>query len=300
VEGGVEQAVRAAAFAHLDRLHALHPDGALPSREVNTFEHEGRRVPLVVQSGIWKPAFLQAALTIRTAFSGTGMSRPYDDAIGDDGLLRYKYRGTDPGHADNRAQRRAMSEGLPLAYFVGIGRGVYVPQYPVWVVGEDEERSEFAVTLDRGQWAVDVDALAVPDRAYVARLTRARLHQPVFRAMVLRAYEERCALCRLRHPELLDAAHIIPDGHPHGDPVVQNGIAFCKIHHAAFDRDIIGVRPDLVVEVRPSVLTEADGPMLRHGIQDMEGRRLEVPRNRAKRPDPDRLATRFEQFRAAS
>ncbi len=183
--------------------------------------------------------------------------------------------------------------------FVGIEPGVYVPRYPVWVVGEDAPNHEFSVTLDQGQWAVDIDTLPTLTREYVARLTRIRLHQPVFRARVLRAYGERCALCLLRHPELLDAAHIIPDGQPRGDPVVPNGIAFCKIHHAAFDKDIIGVRPDLVVEVQPAVLTEVDGPMLRHGIQDMEGRRLEIPRNRHSQPDRERLAERYRQFRAA-
>jgi putative restriction endonuclease len=300
VEVDFEQRIRVAVFAHLDRLRAQSPDGSLRSRDVNTFSFEGRRVPLVVQAGIWKPAILSGALTIRTTFTRGDGARPYDDQIGDDGLLRYKYRGDDPGHSDNRALRRAMTARLPLAYFIGIDPGVYVPQYPVWVVGEDQGDHEFAVTLDQGQWAVDVDTLPVLDRAYVARLTKFRLHQPVFRARVLRAYAERCALCRLRHPELLDAAHIIPDGQPHGDPVVPNGIAFCKIHHAAFDKNIIGVRPDLVVEVQPRVMDEVDGPMLRHGIQEMEGQRLVVPARSGARPDRDRLAERYEQFRTAS
>jgi hypothetical protein len=59
---------------------------------------------------------------------------------------------------------------------------------------------------------------------------------------VLRAYRDCCAVCRLRHEELLDAAHILPDGHPRGEPVVRNGLALCKLHHAAFDRHILGIR----------------------------------------------------------
>ena len=195
--------------------------------------------------------------------------------------------------------RYARGNHLPLAYFVGIASGVYVCQYPVWVAGEDAATHEFSITFDQGQWGTGTDVSLGGRREYVARLTRTRLHQPVFRARVLRAYDDRCALCRLRHPELLDAAHIIADGQPHGDPVVPNGISFCKIHHAAFDRNIIGVRPDLVVEVQPRVLREVDGPMLRYGIQDLDGGRLEVPRSRISRPDPDRLAERFDEFRAA-
>jgi putative restriction endonuclease len=107
-------------------------------------------------------------------------------------------------------------------------------------------------------------------------------------------------VCRLHHPELLDAAHIIPDGEPTGEPIVPNGLSLCKIHHAAYDSDLIGVRPDLVVDVRPELLLESDGPMLRHGLQEMSGVRLTVPTSRVARPDPDRLEIRYERFKAAS
>jgi len=72
---------------------------------------------------------------------------------------------------------------------------------------------------------------------------------------VLRAYQQCCAICRLRHDELLEAAHILPDIHPFGEPVVPNGLALCKLHHAAFDANIIGVTPDLEVTVRLDVAT---------------------------------------------
>jgi len=116
---------------------------------------------------------------------------------------------------------------------------------------------------------------------------------------VLQAYETRCALCRLRHADLLDAAHIIRDADEGGLPVVPNGLALCKIHHAAYDRNILGVRPDLVIDVRRDILDEADGPMLRHGIQEMAGVRLTVPRQRSAHPDRDSLERRYEEFRAA-
>jgi len=97
-------------------------------------------------------------------------------------------------------------------------------------------------------------------------VTQRRPHQQTFRHRVLRAYQERCASCRLRHRELLEAAHILPDGDPRGEPIVSNGVALCKLHHAAFDRYILGIRPDLAVDLRLGVLREADGPMLLHGL----------------------------------
>jgi putative restriction endonuclease len=114
-----------------------------------------------------------------------------------------------------------------------------------------------------------------------------------------RCLHGRCAVCRLRHVELLDAAHIIPDGKPHGDPVVPNGLAMCKIHHAAFDSNILGVRPDLSVHIRQDILEEIDGPMLRYGLQGMHNSRLTGPRIRVAQPDPDRLEERYAEFLAA-
>ena len=84
-----------------------------------------------------------------------------------------------------------------------------------------------------------------PRRAYLTDTFRRRLHQVAFRERVLRAYAERCALCRLRHQELLDAAHITPDSDAEGEPVIGNGVALCKLHHAAFDRFTFAIRPDL-------------------------------------------------------
>ena len=57
------------------------------------------------------------------------------------------------------------------------------------------------------------------------------------------------------------------DRDPEGEPKVSNGLALCKLHHAAFDCHIIGVNPDYRVEVRVDVLEEIDGPMLEHGLQ---------------------------------
>jgi putative restriction endonuclease len=300
VEEGVgESALRAAAFAHLDRLLSRHPDGALRSADINTFTVDGKALRLIVQTGIWKPAGFTAALSIRTTYTPPNELPPYEDDLGVDGLVRYKYRGTDPNHSDNRALREAMRQRTPLIYFVGIASGVYSAHYPVWIIAEDHERLEFAVAVDGAQRMFADADVAWAERDYVLRLTKQRLHQPVFRTRVLRAYSDTCAMCRLKHPELLDAAHIIADGKPNGLPVVPNGLALCKIHHAAYDMNIVGIRPDLVVEVQSKILAEIDGPMLRHGLQEMRGVQIAVPRAKDAQPDKLRLEERYEEFRAA-
>jgi len=113
---------------------------------------------------------------------------------------------------------------------------------------------------------------------------------------VLRAYAERCSLCRLRHVKILDAAHITPDSDAEGEPIISNGVALCKLHHAAFDRFFFAIRPDYVIEVRPSVLAESDGPMLVVGLLQIHGQQIHLPRRAVDLPDRARLLRRYAQF----
>jgi len=210
-----------------------------------------------------------AALSIRTVYRPEGAARPYEDVMGADGFLRYKWRGDDPDHAENRALRAAMEQRAPMIWFFGVGVAQYQPVFPVFIFSEESEQHQFAVATEVGR------DLARPDtpveaqlRRYIIAETKRRLHQPVFRATVMRAYETRCAVCALRHGELLDAAHIVADSEEAGIPVVRNGLALCKIHHAAYDSGILGIRPDKVVEIRTDLLSEIDGPMLQHGLKE--------------------------------
>lgn len=107
-------------------------------------------------------------------------------------------------------------------------------------------------------------------------------------------------MCALKHGQLLDAAHIIGDHKPHGIPVVENGLSLCKIHHAAYDTNLLGISPDYRVRINQDLMVEIDGPMLRHGLQEMDGRSLALPKRRGDYPSKDRLAERFEEFRTAS
>ena len=104
---------------------------------------------------------------------------------------------------------------------------------------------------------------------------------------VIRAYRQCCSICRLKHLELLEAAHIIPDKDPRGLPTVTNGLALCALHHKAFDLHILGIRPDYKIEQRQDILDEVDGPMLRHGLQGFQDKVLLLPRRPVERPSQD-------------
>jgi putative restriction endonuclease len=115
---------------------------------------------------------------------------------------------------------------------------------------------------------------------------------------VLAAYDHRCAISNLPDDHLLDAAHIMADADELlGQPIVANGIALSKIHHAAFDNHLIGIDPDGRVHVSERLPILHDGPLLEQGLKDIAGTSVRVPKSREHHPDRERLAARFEQFK---
>ncbi|WP_242612740.1 HNH endonuclease [Janibacter limosus] len=296
-----ERAFRAAAMGWLSDAATAERDW-LRSETLRAFEFDGVRVPLVdAQRGIRKPADAVAALSIRTVYRPEGAARPYEDAVGPDGRLRYKWRGTDPEHPENKALRAAMKAELPLIWFFGVGPGDYKPIYPVYIDAEESLQHQFVVAIDEVQRDSISDAADEHVRRYLRVERNQRVHQRVFRSTVMRAYETRCAVCSLRHGDLLDAAHIVEDRHDLGVASVRNGLALCKIHHAAFDANILGIRPDLVVQIRADLLEEVDGPMLQYGLKERHDERLMVlPSLKREQPDASLLELSYERFRAAS
>jgi putative restriction endonuclease len=133
-------------------------------------------------------------------------------------------------------------------------------------------------------------------RRYALRLVKQRLHHASFREGA--AYEHRCAISNLPHDHLLDAAHIVADVHELlGQPVLANGRALSKIHHAAFDNHLIGIDPDGRAHVSERLLMLHDGPLLEQSLKAIAGTQVRPPRRIEDRPDRGRLAARFEQFR---
>ena len=261
------------------------------------FDFNGTRIPLVSPQGIFKPRQLDLPLSITTTPEG-----PYEDSLSKDDLLLYKYRGTDPMHRDNKGLRKCMREEIPLVYFHGIVPGKYLAIWPVYIVGDNPDELTFTVAADNQFDIIQSGSMVSEDssarRSYITSTVKRRLHQQGFRERVLSAYQSQCAFCQLKHSELLDAAHIIPD-EEEGEPTVENGLALCKIHHAAFDKYIIGVSPDYQIKVRSDILHEEDGPMLRYGLQQLNDEHLILPRTKKHHPNRDYLDWRFQKFLAA-
>lgn len=304
----LDDRLRAATFAHVGMLRDAG-GGLVTADQLNDgMLFDGRRVPIWNQPrGIYKPLILGprgSALTIVTTPPRPGRAPPYDDDIGSDAdWITYHYQRRGPDQYDNRALRAAFQQQKPLLYLRGIARGSYLPLWPTYIVDDDPRQMVCRVSVGspttvRDPFGIDLAATA-GERRYHTIAAKKRLHQRTFAELVMRAYGERCAMCSLGHRPLLDAAHILPDRDERGRPEVNNGLALCKIHHSAYDADILGIDADYVIHVDRDVLEEQDGPMLRHGLQALDAEILRVPRSQRLRPSPEYLDERYARFLAA-
>lgn len=304
IDRSTETLTRLAAVDHLKRIAS---GGVITGNDLRAgFYVDGVRIPLInPQRGIFKPAAMQYLLSVRTVFPRSGSRVWYDDQRtvhtqierGDE-LVDYAFMGTDPNAPDNRWLREAHEAQIPILYFLGVAPQRYTLIWPTYVA--DWSARDRKVQLAFGAPAAAAKEWAMPDapeRRYGLRLVRQRLHQATFREAVLTAYGNRCAISGLPEPRLLDAAHIIADKDEDlGQPIVPNGLPLSKIHHAAFDANLIGIDPDFRVHVSDALLSMNDGPMFEFGVKALAGQLIKFPKRDRDYPDRDRLAERFASF----
>jgi putative restriction endonuclease len=301
-------AMRSAAFRQVRRLQETR-DHLTASDLGAGFQFAGSRIPLVnPQRGIFKPRQMEALLSIKTVFPKAGAEVWYDDQRNvhqqiyqGDETVDYSFMGTDADAADNRWLREAMERNVPIIYFLGVSPGRYEAVIPAFITGWDSKASKAQVAFsDPGVRNLPKPPTNPTERRYALRLVKQRLHQASFRDAVIAAYKGRCALSGMPESLLLDAAHIMADADEEfGQPIVKNGIPLSKIHHAAFDAHLVGVDPDFRVHVSERLLVQKDGPLL-ESMKRLHKGTLYLPARVQDRPDRDRLALRFEKFKAAA
>ena len=273
-------------------------DGMVSRQDVSEFHFAGENLRLIdPQGGIWNPSAswtltdpLRSTLSINTTLSGI-----YDDQEISGGLWRYDYQ-AGGSEGKNTKLRLAWELQLPVLWLrQQEPSGRYVP-YIVFVV-DDFPNENFCFIAPDLSLSMTIKTGNEIERKYAERLMKQRLHQPAFRARVLNAYKVRCAVCNLQFGELLEGAHITPDNDPDSSTSVSNGISLCKMHHAAYDREFLGIDTDFVVQVRADILKISDGPMLQYGLQKMHERELLLPDLEINWPDKVRLDQRYLKFK---
>ena len=299
--------MRLSAFEHVRRLSEVRD--YLTAHDLKPgFLFDGERIPLInPQRGIFKPQKMRYLLSIKTVFPRPGGKVWYDDQRqvhrqifeGDDSV-DYAFMGQNPNAVDNQWLREVFVARIPIIYFLGIAPGRYQAILPVFISGWDAKSLKARVAFGEPSQDLLVPPENVIERRYALRAVKQRLHQASFREAVIAAYDGRCALSGLPESLLLDAAHIMEDkDEQFGQPVIPNGIPLSKIHHAAFDRHLIGIDPDYHLHVSRRLLELKDGPML-EALKGLEGQKIHLPRRVKDLPDRDRLALRFELFKTAA
>lgn len=286
-------------------LSQVTEDGHRPIHRDEISRFQGERPEalhrLLNYQGIWVPKGFRAAVSVNTTFKDNRRDRAYTDHFLDDDTVAYSFADGQGSDRQNESLRQAELLNMPIIYFRGVRRpGLYDVYFPVYVkIDEPQRKAILDLSGARHPLAgadIGVVPLPVREKEYRPQVTCRRVHQRDFRADVVDAYSSRCAMCTLRYARLLDAAHIVAD-RQEGIAHVSNGLSLCKLHHAAYDADIIGVTPDHEVRVRGDILNASSGPMLTHGIQAYHGEQLrKLPERKVDKPNPEFLAQKFEGF----
>ncbi len=274
-------------------------DGTLSRVQLRNFIFEGTLVSLADrQRGIWNPGINWpfSSKATGTISISTTLNSPYKDDVIVEGLWRYDYQ-ANTTEGSNTKLRDLLHRRMPLLWLVQQQNRKYIP-YEVYVVDDNIKDKYFLIAPDLALAEFTASDSEI-ERRYAQRLIKQRLHQPRFRHLVLNAYQVKCAVCALSHGELLDAAHITPDSDPNSSAEVSNGISMCKIHHAAYDRNLLGINANYQIFINDRLLNEVDGPMLKHGLQAMHKKIINLPNMDKNKPDRERLDSRYRKFQVA-
>lgn len=205
------------------------------------------------------------------------------------------------GQTGIATQVRPASEGLEVVVAVR-------PDFLVWYVQHgqplhdaDEDATEVASLADATpeEELGLVDASTTPEqlarRVQLVEIMRA-FRDARFRPLVLQAYGNRCAICGTAL-KLVDAAHIVPVSDPRGDDQVTNGLALCRLHHAAYDTGLLGVRSDYRVILNTAAAkrlrqVRLDGGLV--GFRTALPAQIRLPNVHEVRPDPRKLRIGLE------
>lgn len=180
------------------------------------------------------------------------------------------------GRLSGRAQaavRPISAEDFLRILEQGLGENVAVLprlEVPEAAAGLSEEQAPFAFETDRQR---------------LEYLTSRNVRDRAFRQVVLRAYQQRCAISGLKFLNgggraEVDAAHIRPVKE-NGPDIVQNGIALSGTAHWMFDRGLISLSDEFERLISRQV-NDLEGVK---GFVNKSGQAI-VPKTHNERPDP--------------
>lgn len=274
-------------------------------------------IPLSRDAGIYIPGRSQVtfrqgkryALSVHSNIKGAYADRrPLSLADGTWILDYAAHEGSDRSQGYNEALMNCLFDGIPIGVFIEQKGGylvlglAFIERYNSVsrmftlhgpVNADTEAQGAFALPgLDslsqQDQLALEI-AFDGDDRTFATARQVRREQQSRFRAQLLEAYGESCALTHTRVKQVLQAAHINPYRGSKSQ-IVQNGILLRADIHLLFDAHLISVDPnDMRVRISDKLGRSSYG--------ELSGRQLREPINPLLAPNRDLLALHFDQFR---
>ncbi len=210
---------------------------------------------------IYSPAGTGVVVSVRQ-----NLKSPYSDrdpVFRDDGTWLYAYHIEGNNFEDsytNRCLMRNMMEELPVAVIIqskpkpnpvyrvlGVALVRHFSDNFFFLEGFNSEgkihESKTASRVLAGEDPVSFLDLGIDARVRTMASIVNRQGQALFRAMLLRLYESRCAISNNNVPAVLDAAHIVPYRGEHTN-VAENGLLLRTDLHSLFDQGLIAINPE--------------------------------------------------------
>ncbi|WP_071942323.1 HNH endonuclease [Halomonas aestuarii] len=300
----IDHRIRQAAFKRLETICREY-SGDVPWEEIaEPVRFDDSAFFLASKAiGIFKPKQMpDGILSIKTVVPKHGRINIYSDGASDDGGFWYSLESGGLTKPANRQLIISYERKDPIIYFMGVAPGRYFPLWPCYIDSVDIGNEICHVSM-RDQLGV-MRNVAEPtasyqvddiEKRYIIREVKTRVHQAEFRARVMQAYSNRCAMTGLPVLQLLEAAHIIPDNHRASTAEVSNGISLSRLHHRAYDAGLVGIDPDFKVHLNEELLATKDGPLL-ESMKQLNGQQISLPRNSKQRPNREALELRYQQF----
>ena len=195
--------------------------------------------------------------------------RHYPDDLSDEGVI-YHYPSTNrpPSRDENEVSATKNAERLSLPVFLILPgeRSIAKRQVRIgWVEDWDDDGRLFLISL--GGEGSPAKTRSTEPREFSLEdenkqsyaLAKTRPNQQRFRFKVLQNYGHKCAVCSIKAPQLIVAAHIRGKG-DRGSDDWQNGIPLCPTHHTAFDLHMFSIEPRTKrIVMKPGLKPDAVG-----------------------------------------
>ncbi len=141
------------------------------------------------------------------------------------------------------------------------------------------------------------EELSIPKGKDREVVIRQRIGQNFFRDAVLCAYNNTCCISGVAEPRLLQACHIVgwsENADERTNP--KNGLCMNSFFHDAYDKNLIGITPDMIIVVSEHLLEVTQKEDFRNYLCGINNQTIRRPDKFF--PNADLLALHYEKFKA--